>query len=262
MGRRLLITDFDGNIVWSMYNPTGRTSAYSGPLGVRWLPGNKILATFGTGEVGVIDVATKTWDWKTSGYNGDWFQSPYDADLTPDGKLVVAMRFNDGGKVSVYDRSTGTELWSHLVDNAHSSEYRTAAESYGTSHPTIMVGGWGGIREVVFNPGGSGNLTTSWSHTTEYTHDILVLPSDDVLTVEGYYIQKINRAGTQLWRRNTPDENRRIAINPNGGLIYTVGNGDRIEFRNDDGTLVRQWSQLSDGSTINYPYGIRVISYP
>lgn len=260
LGRRLLITTFDGTIVWKMDNPTGRSDPYAGPLGVRWLPGNKILATFGTGEVGVIDVATKTWDWKTTGFNQDWFQSPYDADLTPDGKLIVATRYNEGGRVTVYDRATGQQIWKHLVSNAHSAEYRTAAQSFNSDEPTIMVGGWGGIREVVYKPGSS--ATTAWSATTEYTHDILVLSDDRVLTSEGYYIQKIDRAGNQLWRRSTPDENRRIAINPDGGLIYTVGNGDRVEFRDDAGVLLNQWSRLSDGSTINYPYGIRVIEYP
>ena len=51
-----------------MANPTGNPSSAAGPLGVRRLPGNQILATFGTGEVGVIDVATKRRVWQTVAY--------------------------------------------------------------------------------------------------------------------------------------------------------------------------------------------------
>ena len=85
-----------------------------------------------------------------------------------------------------------------------------------------------------------------------------------MLTTEGYYIQKINRAGTQLWKRSTPDENRRMAVNPNagGGFIYTVGEGDRIEFRDANGFLLRDWARLSDDTVLDYPYGIQVIEFP
>src|SRR5207248_205034 len=85
--RRLLITDFNGRLIWKFDNPTGQTSTSAGPLGVRRVDGNRILATFGTGEVGLIDVATKTWLWKYTGFNGSFFQSPYDAELLPDGNL-------------------------------------------------------------------------------------------------------------------------------------------------------------------------------
>ena len=107
LNRRLLITDFAGRVVWQFQNPTGNVSYTAGPIGVKWLPGNKILATFGTGEVGVIDVATKTWDWQTKGFGGIAFSSPYDAELLPDGNLAVALRLNDGGRVTVYNRATG-----------------------------------------------------------------------------------------------------------------------------------------------------------
>ena len=60
----------------------------------------------------------------------------------------------------------------------------------------------------------------------------------------------------------TPDEERRVALNPNtGGYIYTAAQGNRIEFRDINGNLLSQVSTLSDGTRLNYPYGIRVITY-
>jgi hypothetical protein len=244
-----------------MANPTGSASAAAGPLGVRWLPNNQILATFGTGEVGVIDVAAKTWVWQTKGYNEDWFQSPYDAELLPDGNLAVATRFNENGRVTVYNRATGAVVWKHLVPQAHSVRYRTAGQSYNSSNPTLLVGGFGNVKEVTYSPGRSPSV--AWRVTTEFTHDAIVVENDRVITTEGYYIQKITRTGTRLWNWPTPEENRRVAINPDGsGYIFTVGDGDRVEFRDLNGILQRQFSQLSDGTTFDLPYGIQVIDYP
>jgi hypothetical protein len=256
---RLLITDFNGNLKWKFDNPTGRTSGTPGPLGVRWMPNNQILATFGTGEVGLIDVATKKWVWKTLGYNGDWFQSPYDAEILPDGNLAVATRFNEGGRITVYNRSTGAVVWKHLLSNAHTVHYLTAAQSFDHTYPTLLVGGWGAIREVAYMPSGGQKIT--WSAKTEYTHDALLVETNKILTTEGYYIQKIDQFGNQLWKWMTPDEERRIAVNPNGGYIYSVGEGDRIEFRDTAGKLLRQWSAVSDGTHLDYPYGIQVVDY-
>lgn len=45
----------------------------------------------------------------------------------------------------------------------------------------------------------------------------IVVENDRVVTTEGYYIQKIDRAGTKLFKMSTPDENRKIAVNPNFG---------------------------------------------
>jgi hypothetical protein len=225
---------------------------------VRWLGNNRNLATFGTGEVGVINVDTKTWEWQTKGFNGDWFQSPYDAELLPDGNLAVAVRFNDGGRVDVYNRSTGQVVWRHLLSNAHSVRYRTSEQSYQTTYPTLLVGGWGRISEVAYQPSGGQQVT--WSVRTEFTHDAIVVENDQILTTEGYYIQKIRRDGDRIWRHDTPDENRRMVVNPDGGYIYTVGEGDRVEFRDSSGALMRHWSVLSDGTRLNYPYGIALIT--
>jgi hypothetical protein len=256
---RLLITDFNGSLKWKFDHPTGRTSGTPGPLGVRWMPGNQILATFGTGEVGLIDVATRKWVWKVSGYNGDWFQSPYDAEILPDGNLAVATRYNEGGRITVYNRSTGAVVWKHLLSNAHSVHYLTAAQSFDHSYPTLLVGGWGAIREVAYRTNGGQNV--SWSAKTEYTHDAILVETDKILTTEGYYIQKLDRNGTQLWKRMTPDEDRRIAVNPSGGYIYTVAEANKVEFRDVNGNLQRSWSAVADGTHLNYPYGIQVVNY-
>ena len=263
LNKRLLITDFDGRVVWEMLNPAANTESTGGPVGVRWLPNNQILATFGSGEVGVIDVATKKWVWQTKGYNGDAFQSPYDAELLPDGNLAVATRFNENGRVTVYNRATGAVVWKHLVPQAHSVRYRSADQSYNSASPTLLIGGFGDIKEVTYTPGGAGPSVV-WRVASEYTHDVGVVENDRLITTEGYYIQKIDRAGTKLWRHNTPDEDRRFAINPNpaGGYVFTVGEGDRIEFRDVNGNLLREWSRLSNDTVLDYPYGIQVIEYP
>ncbi len=260
--KRLVITDFSGRVVWQMHNPAANPSSAAGPLGVRWLPDKQILATFGTGEVGVIDVATKSWVWQTKGYDGDWFQSPYDAELLPDGNLAVATRWNDGGRVAVYNRTTGREVWRHLVPEAHSVRFRSAGQSYDSDLPTLLMGGFGDVKEVTYNPGGAQAVT--WRVASEYTHDAIVVENDNVITTEGYYIQKIERSGGPIWRRSTPDENRRVALNPNvgGGYVFTVGEGDRIEFRDVDGNLLRDFARLSDGTVLDFPYGLQVIDYP
>jgi hypothetical protein len=256
---RLLITDFNGVVKWKFNNPTGRTSGTPGPLGVRWMPNNQILATFGTGEVGLIDVATKKWVWKVSGFNGDWFQSPYDAEILPDGNLAVATRYNEGGRITVYNRSTGAVVWKHLLSNAHAVHYLTAAQSFDHTYPTLLVGGWGAIREVAYRP--NGGQQVMWSAKTEYTHDAILVETDKILTTEGYYIQKIDRFDNQIWKKMTPDEDRRIAVNPSGGYIYTVAEADKVEFRDINGNLTRSWSALSDGTHLDYPYGIQVVDY-
>lgn len=256
---RLLITDLDGNLKWKWDNPTGRTSGSRGPLGVRWMGNNQAIVTFGTGEVGLIDVIGKKWIWKVSGFNGDWFQSPYDAEILPDGNLAVATRFNEGGRITVYKLSTGEVVWKHLISNAHSVHYLTAEQSFDHTYPTLLVGGWGAIREVAYRPGGGQNVT--WSAKTEYTHDAILVETDKILTVEGYYIQKIDKNANQIWKKMTPDEDRRIALNPNGGYIYTVAEGNLVEFRDVNGNLTRSWGAISDGSHLNYPYGVALTDF-
>jgi hypothetical protein len=263
--QRLLITDFDGNLIWKWDNPTGRSDTSSGPLGVRWMPGNRILATFGTGEVGLIDVATKTFVWKTSGYNEDFFRSPYEAELLPDGNLAVAMRFNSGGRVDVYDMGTGQLVWRRLLPHAHAVTYRTAEQSENSPYPTLLVGGWGVTEEVAYAPyAGESGQTQTWAIPTEFTHAAIVLDNNDVLTTEGYYFQRLNRAGQRVWSIYTGEgqEDRRVGVMPDGSLVLTGAEASRIEFRSSvDGALLNSWSVLDDGSGVNYPYGIQVIDY-
>jgi hypothetical protein len=257
--------------VWKFDNPTGRTDLVSGPLGATWLSGNRILATFAGGDVGIVDVATKKMVWRTAGYHEDWFQSPYEAALLPDGNVAVALRFNDGGRVDVYDPDNGDLLWRHPLSNAHSVKYRTPSQSYGTKHPTLLIGGWGATREVAYAPAaGQTGQTVTWNVATEFTHDALVVDQNDVVTTEGYYAQRIDRAGNPIWRQFVPvdetgqrlfEELRRVAVNPLGGLVYSGAEANRIEFRDAaTGVLGRSWSAVAgDGSRLNYPYGIQVI---
>jgi hypothetical protein len=262
LNKRLVITDFDGNVAWKFDNPCANNDYAGGPIGVRYMGNSQILITCGSGEVGVINMVTKTWVWMTKGYNGDAFLSPYDAEILPDGNLAVATRFNEKGRVTVYNRTTGAVVWKHLVPQAHSVNYRTAEQSYNSSLPTLLVGGFGDIKEVTYQPGSG--PTVAWRVASEYTHDAIVVENDRVVTTEGYYIQKIDRAGTKLFKMSTPDENRRIAVNPNfgGGYVFTVGEGDRIEFRDVNGNLLRDFARLSDDTVLDYPYGIQVIDYP
>lgn len=255
---RLLITDFSGRPVWEFDNPNGR-GAGAGPLGVRWQPNNQILATFGTGEVGLIDVASKSWVWQTSGYNQVWFQSPYDAELLPDGNLAVAVRFNDTGRVTVYNRTTGATVWNHLLSNAHAVHFRSVG--YNTTLPTLLIGGWGTIAEVAYQPNsGETGQTVTWSVNSTWTHDVIPLPNDQLLSTEGQSVQKIDRLGSQLWTASTPD-GKHLAINPDSGYIDTQGHGNSIEFRDLNGILTNAWTTLTNGSPLNYPYGIQVVDF-
>ena len=240
-----------------MDNPSGNDSFAGGPIGVRYLGNDQILLTCGTGEVGVIDMNTKRWLWQTRGYNGEAFMSPYDAELLPDGNLAVATRFNDNGRVTVYDRATGAEVWRHLVPEAHSVHFRTAEQSYNSALPTLLVGGFGDVKEVTYQPNQAPLVT--WRVPTEYTHDAIVVENDRVITSEGYYIQKIDRTGARLFKMSTPDENRKIAVNPNfgGGYVCAVGEGDRDRVPRLNGNLLRDFSRLSDDTVLDFPYGIQ-----
>ncbi len=286
MNRRLLITDFNGRVVWEMDNPAGDPSPSAGPLGVRWLPGNRILATFGTGAVGIIDVASKTWVWRVNGDNYcsgctyNPFQSPYEAELLPDGNVAVAMRYNQDGRVDVFDPTTGAVVWTHLLYQAHAVYYRP--QGYNTSYPTLLIGGWGETDEVAYAPrAGETGQTVTWSAPTEYTHTALPVENDNVLTVEGYYVQQLDRQGHRVWyvsatgTDNQSQEARRVAFNPYGGYIVTyIGSAQsnpqtasHIEFWDTNRQVVQRLQTLSNvnpgqSSVLNFPYGIQVIDYP
>lgn len=262
LGKRLLITDPWGKIKWVFNNPLNNSNTYSGPLGAKWEPGNKILATFGTGVVGLIDAATKTFDWKFNGCQAtNWLQSPYDAEILPDGNLAIATRYNENGRVAVYNRQGCTIVWKYLLSNAHS--VRMYNPGYNTNQITLLMGGWGQTAEAIYQSGVSTySPTVVWSVPTEYTHDAMVIPNGDVVTVEGYYIQQITRADSQVWKVSTPNEDRRVAVNPDGGYIFSVANADQIEFRDANGNLIRTFSYVSDGTKLNLPYAVQVICWP
>jgi hypothetical protein len=309
-GKRLWITDFNGNPVWRCLDPLGDSLTYSGPLSVRWLPNNHILASFGTGVVGEIDpskpcpnfpgqpnynAANNPFVWKYNGPAGDGFQSPYDADVLPDGTLAVALRFNvisgsPKGKVAVYDRKkTGADaiVWQRPVPEAHTVTYFPAGTGYQTSLPELLVGGFGsdtadttdGLEEVTYVPNPTHDPNSpqvvTWHGPSEFTHRAIVDSGDNIVASEGYYLHKIGRDGHEFWRikltRPAPStqhiEWRGIAEDPtNGGYIAAEFTDSQIWFLDANGNVLKKWGiyKLTDGSPYNYmrfPYGLRVINY-
>jgi hypothetical protein len=260
MSKRILITDLNGDVLWQWRNPTGLSSRYAGPIGVRWTGPGRILATFGTGEVGEMDVATKTWVWRTKGFEGEYFHSPYDAQVLPDGNLAVVTKYDEGGMVAVYDRATGHRVWSVRVPQAHAMLYRSPKDSWGTRLPSIIVGGRGEIAEFSYRAARTPKLV--WRTSTRLSHDVVAGPGDTLLSQDGTYLRRFAHTGPNLWREPMVGKARRLATNPAhpGQLVVAGGSKNNIQFRRlSDGSLIRQWSRLSDGTRLDWPYGIRVV---
>jgi hypothetical protein len=270
--RRILITDYAGKILWKFDNPTGETSAYSGPLGVRWLPNGHILATFGTGKVGQIDPVTKTFVWKTAGYNSDWFQSPYDAVTLPDGKLAVATTGNEYGRVVVYDRGTGATIWKYLLPGTKSVEYIPAGLGTSTGKPTLLIGGQK-LEEVVYDPGAAGNGTRvwGWQPSSNLVHRAMLDRNNrSIIVTNANDLIKLDRPTQNvLWRRwqgsNTSGgEMRGVGMTPAGGYAfgYRIWNGpSEVRMVDGDGNPLSLFSSLSDGTRLNLVWGLRTITY-
>lgn len=269
LSRRILITDYDGNIVWQWRNPTGLPSRFSGPLGVRWVGTDKILATFGTGEVGLIDVHAKKFDWVRTSADGEYFKSPYDAQILPDGNLAVVTRYNHGGQVAVYDRTSGQRVWQVLADQPHTMLYLGPKRSWHTSYPSIMVGAKGSIGEYTYRPGHTPKLV--WQQPSRWPHDLVSVGDGTFLSQDGTYTRRFTRTGGQapgarghdLWRFSSYGLPRRFAIDPAdpGLFVMAGGSEDSIQFRRlSDGSLVHKWSRLGDHTRLDWPYGVRVVS--
>jgi hypothetical protein len=270
--RRIVITDYDGRLLWKFDNPTGEASSYSGPLGVRWLPNGHILATFGTGKVGEIDPATHKFVWITAGYKSDWFQSPYDALLLPDGKLAVGMTGNEGGRVVVYDRTTGTAVWKYLDALTKSVEYIPAGLGANTSRPTLLIGGRR-LDEVVYNPAGNGDGTRvyRWTPATNVIHRAVLDRNGRSLIVSNANdLIKLDRPGQGiLFRRNEGStvggEIRGNAMTADGyvfGYRNYGGGPSYVRFVDGNGLPLRSWFTLSDGSRLNLIWGLRTMMFP
>jgi hypothetical protein len=268
--RRLLITDYNGKVLWKFDNPTGETSASSGPLGVRWLPNGHILATFGTGKVGEIDPATKTFVWKVSGFNGDWFASPYDAGFLPDGNLVVASARSGTGRVTVYNPATGAQVWRYDVNFARLSELIPAGSGTNTTQPTLLMGGRDKLTEAIYDPGQPDDKTVVWQWAGGDTHRA-ILDRDGrsiVLSDTNDFIKLARPSQDVTWSRaqgNTSGEEMRgVAMTDNGYVYgYRIWYGQsQVRFADADGQLLRSWSALSDGTRLNLVWGLRTISYP
>ena len=271
--RRILITDYAGKVLWKFDNPTGETSAYSGPLGVRFMPNGHILATFGTGKVGEIDPATKTFLWKTAGFNADYFKSPYDAEVLPDGSLAVATAQNEGGRVAVYNRVTGALLWKYLINYPHYVELVPAGKGTGTTRPTLLMAGFSKTTEVVYDPGQPDDkqVVYQWQLGSNTHRAILDGDGRSLILSDWDNLVKLARpTQTVVWSRpqgNTGHgEVRGVAISQAGpGYVfaYRIWNGaSQIRFTDANGNVTREFSSLSDGTRLNLPWGLRTILWP
>ena len=270
--RRILITDYDGKILWKFDNPTGESSAYSGPLGVRWLDNGHILATFGTGKVGEIDPATKTFVWVTAGYNGLWFQSPYDAQILPDGNLAVALARNGSGRVRVFNRRTGAMVWNYRINYPHLVEMIPAGKGTHTSRPTLLMAGFSKLTEAIYHPGHADNKAVAWQWAASSNVHRAILASDghSVVVTNRDDLVKVARPKQKVtWRRFQGNcchgETRGVAITDTGGYVlgHRVWNGaSQIRFTDPLGRTTKTWTTLSDGSRLNLVWGVRTLRYP
>jgi hypothetical protein len=170
------------------------------------------------------------------------------------------------------------------VPDAHTLTYIPAGTGYQTSSPELLVGGFGsdtagpanadGLQEVVYNPGLADDKTVTWSGPSEFTHRAIIDSSDDLVTSEGYYLHRITRSGTELWRQQLKRpagdniEWRGIAEDPaTGGFVVSEFTDGQIWFFSRDGVLQKKWGlfNVNDGGPYTYmkfPYGLRIISYP
>jgi hypothetical protein len=240
---------------------------------VRFMSNGHILATFGTGKVGEIDPATKTFLWKTAGFNGDWFQSPYDAQLLPDGNLAVATAKNEGGRIAVYNRTTGAVVWKFLINYPHLVEYVPAGLGTSTSKPTLLMAGFSPLTEAVYDPGQPGDKQVVWRWNAGTNTHRAILDSDNhsiVLSDWDNLIKVARPTQTITWSRFQGNccngEVRGIGISqttPGYVFGYRIWNGaSQVRFADANGNLLRSWSSLSDGTRLNLVWGLRTMTYP
>ncbi|MEP6814765.1 MAG: PQQ-binding-like beta-propeller repeat protein [Marmoricola sp.] len=267
--RRILITDYDGKVLWKFDNPTGETSGSSGPLGVRWMSNGHILATFGTGKVGEIDPSTKTFVWKASGFNGDWFASPYDAEFLPDGNLAVATARNETGRVTVFNPTTGAQVWKYPVNFARLAELLPAGTGTNTTQPTLLMGGRDKLSEVVYDPGRPDDKMLVWQWSGGDTHRA-ILDHDGrsiVLSDTNNFIKVARPSQDIAWSHAQGnccgEEMRGVAMTDTGyAYAYRIWYGaSQVRFADADGNLLRSFTTLSDGSRLNLVWGVRTIMW-
>ena len=268
--RRILVTDYTGKILWSFDNPTGETSAFSGPLGVRLLPNGHILATFGTGTVGEIDMTTKSFVWSVKGYNGAFFQSPYDAELMPDGNIAVANA--KANQVVVFNHTTGELVWTYPINFPHYVELLPAGKGLNTTRPTLLTSGFSKLSEVVYAPGQADDkaLQYQWGAGSNTHRAILDRDGTSIVLSDWDDFIKLARPTQDItWSRFQGNccngEVRGVAMTSNGGYAigYRIWNGaSQIRFTDGQGNQTSLFSALSDGTRLNLPYGVRSLSWP
>ena len=123
-----------------------------------------------------------------------------------------------------------------------------------------MIGAKGRIAEYTYQPGRSPRLT--WQRHSRWSHDLVDVGDGSFLSQDGTYVHRFRHTGGDIWRVGSQYVWRRIAIDPADPqqFVQAGGSQSNVQVRRlEDGSLVRQWSRLSDGTRLDWPYGLRIV---
>ncbi|MEP6503962.1 MAG: nucleoside hydrolase, partial [Betaproteobacteria bacterium] len=173
-----------------------------------------------------VDPTTKTFVWKVSGFNGDWFASPYDAQPLPGGRLAVANARQETGRVTVYDTATGAQVWKYSITFARLVEMVPAGSGTGTTQPTLLMSGRDRLTEAVYAPGAVDNGLSTWQWAAGSNTHRAILDRDghSVVVSDWNNLVKVSRPTQDLaWSRpqgNTSGEEMRGIAMTAAGYVY------------------------------------------
>ena len=123
-----------------------------------------------------------------------------------------------------------------------------------------MVGAKGRIAENTYQPGHRPRLT--WQRHSRWSHDLVDAGDGTFLSQDGTYVHRFRHTGGDIWRVGSQYVWRRIALDPADPeqFVQAGGSQSNVQVRRlEDGSLVRQWSRLSDGTRLDWPYGLRIV---